>query len=269
MNKEYLIVGGHGFIGSHFCKRLNKEDYDVYDINEPNGDPLLDIMRKRKEDINDSINIEKVIETKYKHIVHFGALAGVRNGHDKNDFHKKNCLDLAELLEKLSYEHILYVSSSSVLGDVETAYSLSKKIAEKIVLAHSKDATIVRPFTVYGKYGRPEMFITRCIENEDLIVYGDPNKITRRFTYVEDLIDCIYSNLGSAKIINAMGDTSYTLKEVIDLFGCSYERQGESVYDFEKQYIDDADIYLCKTKLEDVKQILIEGNINDKNFQLV
>ncbi len=53
--------------------------------------------------------------------------------------------------------------------------------------------SIVRPFTVYGELGRPDMFISKLISGKKIMVNGNPSNIRRRFTYVEDLIDILIS----------------------------------------------------------------------------
>ena len=254
--KDMLIIGGHGFIGSHFCKRLNKEgmSYDIYDNHTPNGNPTKETIIKRKEGLPDSIEYNDIPKNEYKYLVHFGSLAGIRNRHNKQEFIKKNYDDLLSLIINCNknYEKIIYISSSSVLGDVKTAYSISKKMAESLIISYFSNYLIVRPFTVYGEYGRPEMLITQCINNKKVKIYGDPTLIKRRFTYVEDLINCILDNLSTIGTINAIGKKSYSILDVLNIFKNEYEIFAQSKFDFKEQILDDSEIYLCQTRIEDI-----------------
>ncbi|MEK6626118.1 MAG: NAD-dependent epimerase/dehydratase family protein, partial [Bdellovibrionota bacterium] len=73
-------------------------------------------------------------------------------------------------------------------------YAASKKAAEVLSYTYhflyGIDVTIVRYFTVYGPYGRPDMSIFRFIkwidEGTPITLYGDGSQ-SRDFTYVEDI----------------------------------------------------------------------------------
>lgn len=257
--KKYLVIGGHGFIGSYFCKRLianGCKDFDIYDINEPNGDPSPEVIKFRKSVLPKSISLENIKNTEYEYCVHFGSYAGIRSKRNPLDYISNNVYALQELIKILNVVKFVYISSSSVLGDVETPYSLSKKIAENIV-STIPESLIVRPFTVYGKNGRPEMFITKLINNPKVTVNGDPTKIKRRFTYVEDLIDCILDCIDDTGVVNAIGGHVYSLKNLLDIFGNKYDQVEQDPSDFTKQTFNKSDRdYLCRTMIEDVKEQL-------------
>lgn len=252
---KYLIIGGHGFIGSHFAKRLHISEYDIYDIGQPNDEPDEKTVLNRKIHLKQSISEEKMYKTFYDYVVHFGSFAGIRSGRPMNDYYDNNCLEYMKLLSKLSFNKLIYISSSSVLGNVRTAYSISKEICEEITRTY-KDHLIVRPFTVYGENGRPAMFITRCMNGEHVKINGNPENISREFTYVEDLVNNIYNLQYSIGTYNSRGKHSYTLKDVLDIFGNEYEVGPESEYDFTSQKKDFAiDVY-CETKIEYFKELI-------------
>ncbi len=245
---KYLVIGGHGFIGSHFCKRLNPKDYLVYDIQQPTGNPSPQLILNRKQGVNPSlIEIPDGIACEY--LVHFGAFAGVRTHRPATDYFQNNCLDYLKLLQKVKADKLIYISSSSVLGNIESPYSISKKICEEITKTHSNWA-IVRPFTVYGENSRPDMLITRCMLREKIMVNGDPKTIYRKYTYVEDLIDCILEAQDKPGIVNAVGAEEYSIQDVLDLFRNEYSIQEKSPLDFTELILDGARSYICHTTLE-------------------
>lgn len=251
---KYLIVGGHGFIGSHFCKKLHQSEYEIYDINDPNGNPNEDVVRGRKEGILKSI--DKIDENKmYDYLVHFGSYAGIRDRENHNEFYDNNCLNYIKILRKVKYRKLIYISSSSVLGNVRTAYSVSKEIAEEVTRSY-RDHLIIRPFTVYGEYGRPEMLITKCINGEEIFVNGDPNKIYREFTYVEDLVSNILEIKDLFGTYNVRGRNRYTIKDVLNIFGNKYVIKDACKFDFTSQKDDFAKDIYCETKIEEFKSKL-------------
>lgn len=248
---KYLIIGGNGFIGSHFCKKLNVNDYDIYDIDDPNGKPEEEVIRGRKEGLNKSIN--KINENKiYDYLVHFGSYAGIRDRSNHDEFYDNNCLEYINLLNKAKFRKLIYISSSSVLGNIRTAYSISKEIAEELTRTY-RDHLIIRPFTVYGEYGRPEMLITKCINGEDIFVNGDPNRIYREFTYVGDLVSNIMDLKDLFGTYNIRGKNKYTIKDILDIFGNKYTIGDASKYDFTSQKKDHAKDVYCETTIEEFK----------------
>ena len=308
-DSKVLVIGGHGFIGSWLCKRLLKmgvTDLDIYDIGEPTGNPSEEVIRKRKEGLPESLPLEWLggfergvwrggySHNSYNYVFHLGSYAGIRSNRDPLDYIKNNVNELKKHLRNVenyqydSYMRYIYVSSSSVLGDVETPYSLSKKMAEQSILdfrvnqekvfdivepyyrtnEEPTDISIVRPFTVYGELGRPDMFISKLISGKKIMVNGDPSNIKRRFTYVEDLIDVLiltaadrgalndlafFSSLSSKTIVNALGKHEYSLEYLLKLFGNEYEVIDEDPRDFKEQDLNSSgENIFCQTKIEDV-----------------
>ena len=279
-DSKVLVIGGHGFIGSWLCKRLLKmgvTDLDIYDIGEPTGNPSEEVIRKRKEGLPESLPLEWLggfergvwrggySHNSYNYVFHLGSYAGIRSNRDPLDYIKNNVNELKKHLRNIrgnndeNYMSYIYVSSSSVLGDVETPYSFSKKMAEQSILDFQEEQeaifSIVRPFTVYGKLGRPDMFISKLISGKKIMVNGNPSNIRRRFTYVEDLIDILISTAvrGSSTIVNALGKHEYSLEYLLKLFGNEYEVVDEDIRDFKDQDLNSSgENIFCQTKIEDV-----------------
>lgn len=258
---RWLIIGGHGFIGSHIAKELIRLDQEVsiYDIGIPNGNPSKEVIEARKNGLPESITLDTLCNSTFDKVIDCASLAGIRNGHSDFEFYKQNVLDLINRKIGRSYFcNYVYLSSSSIFGDIKTPYSISKEIAEAILKNHKIglfEPIIIRPFTVYGENGRPEMFITKCLSGEKVIVNGNPDKISRNFTYVGDLVKCIlyYADTGFRKkrVVNCIGKKSYSLSDVLKITGAEYQIGAPSPYDFNSLELDDAEIYECETSLED------------------
>ncbi len=253
-------------------------DLDIYDIGEPTGNPSKEVIRKRKEGLPESLPLEWLggfergvwrggySYNSYNYVFHLGSYAGIRSNRDPLDYIKNNVNELKKHLRNIradndeNYMSYIYVSSSSVLGDVETPYSFSKKMAEQSILDFQEEQeaifSIVRPFTVYGELGRPDMFISKLISGKKIMVNGDPSNIRRRFTYVEDLIDILISTAvrGSSTIVNALGKHEYSLEYLLKLFGNDeYEVIDEDPRDFKNQDLNSSgENIFCQTKIEDV-----------------
>jgi len=230
MNK-ILITGSAGFIGFHLAKTLLDQDFivhgfdgftDYYDVN----------LKKARHNIllnhsNYSYTIGmleeqlKLDEVANKFgpqiIIHLAAQAGVRYSKENpRSYINSNIVgtfNVMEIARKLKVKHLLMASTSSVYGastnmpfsEVEntdyplTIYSASKKAIE--AMAHSYSylwnvpTSILRFFTVYGPWGRPDMalfkFVEAILNNKpiDLFNYGE---MSRDFTYIQDLVKAIF-----------------------------------------------------------------------------
>ena len=108
--------------------------------------------------------------------------------------------------------HLMLASTSSVYGaDTRqpfdehhccdqplSLYAATKKAAEAIAYSHAHlcglPITAMRLFTVYGPWGRPDMaifkFTAGIIAGTPIEVYGE-GKMTRDFTYVDDVVEAI------------------------------------------------------------------------------
>jgi UDP-glucuronate 4-epimerase len=165
-------------------------------------------------------------------IVHLAAQAGVRYAEvnpwayvDANAMGQVAILELARRLGRLS--HVLYASSSSVYGGntklpfsetdpVERPFSLyaaTKRGAELIAAAyahlHGIPSTGLRFFTVYGPWGRPDMaaylFAKAITEGRPITVFGE-GKLTRDFTYIDDIVAGILGCLDAGPAVAARPD---------------------------------------------------------------
>ena len=109
-------------------------------------------------------------------------------------------------------KHLVFASSSSVYGGNKkypfketdnvdhpiSFYAASKKSNE--IMAHSYShlfkipTTGLRLFTVYGPWGRPDMFLsllTKAIKNNKSINIFNRGKMFRDFTYIDDVSNAI------------------------------------------------------------------------------
>jgi len=230
MLRKILVTGCAGFIGSHVCEYLLKNNYYVlgidnlnnyYDINIKFKN--LDILRKypnftfKKEDICDT----KIIsEWKPNKIIHLASMAGVRYSIQNPTLYEKinigGFINIMEESVKNNVSRVVYASSSSVYGlnkklpfsetdRIETCnspYACSKMAMEIFAKTYYQLYKIpnigLRFFTVYGPRGRPDMapykFLTAIKNEEEFTKYGDGTS-SRDYTYVGDIVSGIISAL--------------------------------------------------------------------------
>ena len=229
----HLVTGCAGFIGFHLSLKLLNTKKVVIGIDNLNNyyDPKLkkdrlDILKKFKNfkffKINiQSKEIDKIFKNnKIKYVINLAAQAGVRYSLKNPKSYIENNINgffnLLEICKKFRTKQIISASSSSVYGEEKTfplkeifcknkpiqLYAATKLSNEAMGYAYSSlynlRIVFIRFFTVYGPWGRPDMFLFKLVknikENKYIDIYNN-GKHERDFTYIEDIskgiINCI------------------------------------------------------------------------------
>ena len=234
---KIFITGSSGFIGFHLSQKLLDKGHSVYGFDSMNNyyDVRLkkaryQILKKYKKFLftkgnleNQKILSKSILKFKPKIIIHLAAQAGVRYSIEKPRVYLNSNIigtyNIIELAKKINIKHLIIASSSSVYGanknfpfkeidKTETQlsiYAATKKSTESI--AHSCSnlwkvpITMLRFFTVYGPWGRPDMayfkFTKKIIQKETIDIYNQ-GKMYRDFTYIDDIVRGICSIINKA-----------------------------------------------------------------------
>ena len=254
---KVLVTGALGFIGSFLVKKLLSSGYEVIGIDNLNTyyDPLMKQKRLElldsypnftfiKGDIEDFNFIEELLNNhNFSVIFNLAARAGVRYSME-NPFvyvttNTLGTLNLLEGARRYKIPKFILASTSSLYAGEDmpfsealcvnkpiSVYAATKKGAEAIAYSYHYlydiDVTVLRYFTVYGPFGRPDMSVFRFIkwidEGSPLILYGDGSQ-ERDFTFVEDIADGTFKAMKKVgyEIINLGGNKPYKLSYVIEL----------------------------------------------------
>ncbi len=257
---QILITGAAGFIGFNLSKYLlDKSNVRIIGIDNLNNyyskklkKDRAKVLMKYKNFSFFNINIlnkkklEKILKNKKINVViNLAAQAGVRYSLIKpSEFVDNNVqgfYNLIEVAKKYNIKKIIYASSSSVYGDSRTfplketqnikpknIYALSKKINEEMADVFSSQYNIsfigLRFFTVYGEWGRPDMFMMKYLSssfNSNTKFYlNNFGKHTRDFTYILDACKIISKLIFSKKnfkheIFNVCSNNPQNLIKII------------------------------------------------------
>ena len=228
-NKNILITGGAGFIGSHLVKRLVNLGARVTVIVKYKS--LIDCVRLASiwDEINvveadlrnlDSVIYIKSIKKKFDIIFHLAAYNHVGDSFAHvNEALITNLLGTANLFEHgPEYERFIYTATSEVYGFQEhvpfkenalpfpiSPYAVGKYSGELYanLKKHQDNGNIVclRPFNTFGPYQSeraiiPEL-ISKCIKGETIKTTEGTQ--TREFNYVDNIIDGF---IASANIVD-------------------------------------------------------------------
>jgi dTDP-glucose 4,6-dehydratase len=228
-----LVTGGAGFLGSHLCRRLLHEGYEVVALdNFITGSPenvraFADnsAFRLVEQDVSLPWSVDGPVDV----VFHMASPASPVDFPTKpveiltvNSRGTHLALDVA----KDKGARFLFASTSEVYGDplvhpqpeeywgnvnpigTRGVYDEAKRFGEAITMAYRRykgvDAKLFRIFNTYGPNMRLDdgrvvpNFIGQALRGEPITVYGTGQQ-TRSFCYVDDLIDGIFrmSNTGS------------------------------------------------------------------------
>ena len=249
MKTKIYITGCSGFIGFHSAKKFLDKGFKVHGIDSMNNyydvnlkKSRLKILKKYKNFSftkgkieNKKIIDSSILKFKPSMIIHLAAQAGVRYSiKNPHTYLKSNIIgsfNIIEIARKINVKHLIIGSSSSVYGgntkfpykendktDHQISfYAATKKSVES--LAHSYSAlwklpiTILRFFTVYGPWGRPDMAYYKFTQN---ILIGrkinifNKGEMYRDYTYIDDIVNGIF------KLANKIPKQNKKLKIIND-----------------------------------------------------
>ena len=246
-----VITGGAGFLGSHLCRRLLAEGFEVVCM-----DNLITGRAENVEDlIGERFRLVHVDVTDYIHVsgpvdavLHFASPAS------PIDYlrYPIQTLKVGALgthralgLAKDKGARFLLASTSEVYGDPKVhpqpesywghvnpigprgVYDEAKRYAEALTMAYHRqqgvDTAIVRIFNTYGPRMRPNdgraipTFLRQALGNRPITVFGDGSQ-TRSFCYVSDEIRGIIAlaESGYHDPVNIGNPDEFTLLELAE-----------------------------------------------------
>lgn len=226
-----LISGAAGFLGSHLCDRLLKENHEVVgmdnfitgspeNLSHLAGYPGFSFIR---HDVSNFIFVPGKLDA----VLHFASPA---SPNEKSPYGyvnlpiqtmKAGALGTHNTLgvARANNARFLLASTSEIYGDPlehpqredywghvdpigkRSVYDEAKRFAEALTMAyhrfHGIDTRIVRIFNTYGPRMHLEdgravpNFLKQALRQKPLTIYGDGLQ-TRSFCYVDDLIEGIY-----------------------------------------------------------------------------
>ena len=246
-----VVTGGAGFLGSHLCDHLLKQDYRVICVDNLQTSTLRNLEHIRSDgfvfvyhDVIDPIAIDEPVDVVY----HLAALASPidylrqpLHSLKVGSYGTHNALGLA----KWKRARFLLASTSEVYGDPQVhpqpetywgnvnpigprgVYDEAKRYAEAMTMAYhgqqGVDTGIVRIFNTYGPRMRPHdgraipTFVRQALDGQPLTVFGDGSQ-TRSFCYVDDLIRglVLLAESGEHLPVNLGNPREFTLNELAE-----------------------------------------------------
>jgi UDP-N-acetylglucosamine 4-epimerase len=223
-SKRFLVTGGAGFIGSHLCEFLIKNEAKQVVV----LDDLSTGFKKNIEHLLAHSNFQfiegSIVDYKtcfdackdIQVVLHHAALGSVprsiENPITTNEVNVNGFVNMLFAAKECGVQKFIYASSSSVYGDDQTfpkteaktgnllsPYAVSKYTNEKYAAVFASlyglQTIGFRYFNVFGERQNPEgayaavipKFIASLLKNEQAYIYGTGNN-TRDFTYIANVV---------------------------------------------------------------------------------
>ena len=256
-----LITGAAGFIGHSWADYLSKKykKFKIYGIDNLDNyysikykKVRLGILKKNRNfyftklDIRDKSKLATFFKkNKFSHVYHFAAQAGVRysleNPKKYIDVNINGFINICENLVKNKIKKFIYASSSSVYGDISSfpvnencktnpknIYGYSKFLNEVIAKYYSSNYQInsfgLRFFTVFGSWGRPDMFIIKLlnsIKKNNTFHLNNSGNHYRDFTHISFVLEILdftlFSKFSGHEIFNICSNKPILIKKLVNL----------------------------------------------------
>ena len=219
-NKNILITGGAGFIGSHIANEL-MDDNDITIIDNLSTGNIKNLKNQEHENLNFikgdicNFNLDD-LTSDIDYIFHLAAMASVPLSVERpvecNEINLNATVKLLKSAANNDVEKIVFSSSSAVYGENKnmplkeseppmptSPYAASKAGCELYLKSfyesHGLNYTALRYFNIFGpKQDRNSQyaavipnFISSLLEGKQAEIYGDGEQ-TRDFVYVGDAV---------------------------------------------------------------------------------
>ena len=264
-NKNVIVTGGMGFIGSHLTERL-LEDNEVTVIDNAitgrieNIEHLLN--HKNLTLIKGSIVDLKLIEIFQgkDYVFHLAAIPSVprsvKNPFSSNEANVTGTLNVLIAAKESGIKKVIFSSSSSVYGDTPTLpkreempanpqspYAITKATGEMYCRVFEElygiPTVCLRYFNVFGPRQDPNSqyavvipkFITAILNDVSPVIYGDGEQ-SRDFTFIKHVVDANILSCESDKsgIFNIACGRRITVNQLVDYINEILGTEVKSVY---------------------------------------
>ena len=263
-----LITGAAGFLATNLIPMLSKNFDEVIGVDS--FDNLLYSSDVKKRNINNSRKFknfvffeqnlaqgklpQKILNVDV--IINFAALPGqLLSWSHLTQYTESNLGVVTNMLSQLDHSSPLVwiqASTSSVYGTIATTnedsrcepsnpYGTTKLAAENLLMNYVQNFdlnyVILRYFSLYGPYGRPDMgihkFLNAIYKGEPVTIYGD-GKQTRGFTFVGDAceltLNSIHNSAAYMQVFNVSGGEEISTNEIVEVCERVVGKKANKVY---------------------------------------
>lgn len=248
-DKNIVITGGLGFIGSHLAERLS-QDNEVTIIDDGSSGNLNNIQHLSRDHITVipgsiiELDLKKIFQG-IDYVFHEAAITGVSGSVidpvECNRINVDGTLNVLEAAKGSGVNKVVFASASSVYGDTDvlplvegipvhplSPYAITKAVGEMYCQlfreTYGLSTIALRYFDVYGprqglQYAAViPKFISAMLRRERPVIHGDGEQ-SRDFTFVRHVVDAnvLACEHGLSGVYNVGCGRRITLNRLVDM----------------------------------------------------
>jgi UDP-glucose 4-epimerase len=238
---KILVTGGAGFVGSHLCERLSKnENNEVYSLDNYFTGSEKNHVSNVKYIKGDTKDIDRLINFIPDIVYHLGEYSRVEQSFDDIEkvweYNKDGIFKVLEFVRKSGCK-ILYAGSSTKFGDgglgrSASPYAWTKASNTELVVNYGVWYNVPYAITYfYNVYGPREiqsgkyatliaLFKEKMKSNEPLTIVS-PGTQKRNFTHIDDIVDglILVGENGYGDEFGIGSEEAFSIKDVARLYG--------------------------------------------------
>ena len=276
-DKEVLVTGGCGFIGSEITKQLSSHGALVTIIDNLSSGKEENIKGIKnveliKSDLSDQQVVQKIVKDK-EYIINLAALPFIPDSYYfRRKFFDVNVnltIDLAiAAIKEEKIKRFVHISSSEIYGTAryipmdenhpttpQSTYAVSKLAGERVIFTlhkeHNLPAVIIRPFNSFGPNITQPYIIPEIINQmlkSDVIELGNLNS-KRDLTFVSDTAHGIISSLvmegAVGEVINIGSGRAFSIRDLVAMIAEILKKDVEIKVDPTRFRPFDVDTLIC------------------------
>lgn len=240
IKKKILVTGGAGFVGSHLCERLAKnQNYEVYSLDNyftgSTNNHVLNVTYIK----GNTKDISKLVTFTPDMVYHLGEYSRVEQSFDDIEkvweYNKDGIFAVLEFVRKAGCK-ILYAGSSTKFGDgglgrSASPYAWTKATNTELVMNYGTWFNIPYVITYFynvygpreiqtGKYATLIALFKEKMKNKESLTIVSPGTQKRNFTHIDDIIDglILVGENGYGDEFGIGSDESFTILEVAQMY---------------------------------------------------
>lgn len=241
-NKQILVIGGAGFVGSHLIESLLAHTKNIVSLDNYSSGKKENEIPNANYIFGNAIDIDSIFPNDhFDYIFHLGEFSRVEQSFDCIDSVLKN--NLSSFLEVLKFASklktkLIYSGSSTKFAveekdELQSPYSLSKAHNTYLLNHYAKWKNLNYCITYfYNVYGGREVsdgefstvvakFIRYKNNGSEYLPVTTPGSQVRNFTHIDDIIEAILliALKGSGDGYGIGSDESFSILELVEMLG--------------------------------------------------
>ena len=260
-----LVLGGTGFIGHHLLLRTVKAGWITFSISKmkPKKNRYVKKVKYLRLDLNNFLNFQKKINTKFDYIVNFSDISNLKIKKIAEHFKKDKIQKFIQIGTSAEYGNNIKTLKENFICKPISKYGKNKLIITKNLLKifkkNSFPIIILRLFQVYGLGDNENKIIPYIINNSRKnkrfnLTKGEQ---TRDFCHINDVIDAIMLVLKSkdkkiiGEIFNVGSGKSITIKNLVNKI---QKKIGRGIPIFGRKKFKNTEITYSKASITKIKR---------------